>query len=227
MEKDLKNQIFHWWKIIDRPSINQDELINFVSFELFLSTLEKTKEMIKQSLEQGLLILNQTSEEISLGPELKKVYAAWQKLGDEKVASMQKAIKKKWRPRFKLSHNDLFQVYLNDLADVMIIQEANKLRASRVKIDNDLETITEVGLILLGKGVEDGVDYPFIINLKKQTLIHNCPDFIVHRRDNSQLCKHMVRVFQKLYSKKSALAIKVLKNISLEKEKWVFSSDER
>ncbi|GAG02136.1 unnamed protein product, partial [marine sediment metagenome] len=54
---NTSEMVLHIWKIIDLPSIQQDDLLHKISFELFLFSPKEAKEFINIAIHKGSLIL--------------------------------------------------------------------------------------------------------------------------------------------------------------------------
>lgn len=210
----LDQQILYWWKILDQPQITQDELQNFIAFELFTFSLEETKKKIQQAIDQKLLTYDPVTEILELSPSLKKEFEKWQEGGKVKTKKMLEILRRKWRQPIKFDEEDLYHIYYKALVDPIIDSRASKILASAVKI----ETV-DFKSVISGKVI----DYPFHIDIKNKRIVHKCPEMTAFRIKEKNFCSHLGRVVMKLYLKFKEDTFSLLKDISQNMELWEFS----
>ncbi|UYP46212.1 hypothetical protein NEF87_002497 [Candidatus Lokiarchaeum ossiferum] len=219
---DLKNIVLHWWKIIDQPEINVDELYNFIAFDLFLAPLEKTKKIVQQAIHLEYLSENKESESISLSDELQQEFLTWQEKGILKAKTMAAALAQSWRPPIDITPSMTYQALLSDLVDVSVLEKAGKIRSSAVSLDLVAFDDKIEGIV---KSKDDGgisQSYRFKIDVKARSISHSCPEYNSLRKSQKQFCIHIARIFMKLFVKDSEKTIELLRNIVYQKSLWFF-----
>ncbi len=220
---ELKDIVLHWWKIIDRPQIHLDELCNFIAFDLYLAPLEKTKIIVQQAIRLHYLKENTDLESVSLSKELQTEFDAWQEKGVLKAKTMAAALAQPWRPKVELTQNMTYEALESDLIDVSVKEKAGKIRASAVTLEG-LDFATSIhGHVKEKDKTGSPILYPFAINIKDRTILHQCPEYDSLRKNQKRFCTHLGRVIMKLYSKDKEKTIELLHDIVNHKHKWTFS----
>jgi hypothetical protein len=222
---DLKDIVIYWWKILDRPIINIDALHNFIAFDLYLFSLEKTKLIVQQAIKLKYLKYNADKEEIQLGSEMLDLFEIWQAKGSEKLMKMQKVLSEKWRDKLDISDTRKYNVYINDLIDYSIQKKANKIRPSTIQISTkDFKTSIK-GTISEINDEEDEITYNFDVLPKKRKISHNCPDYLELRKNRKQFCVHLAALFKKLsvYPDTKVQTKNLVEDIVNNKDKWIFN----
>ena len=220
---DARQRILYIWKIIDSPSINIDELYNFLTFELFLAPLEEVKKIIGEALDLKFLIEDSKSEEVSLSDSLKVDFEKWQENGEEKIKKIHHILSNSWRPPIKIDEKMKFEILEDDLIDPATKKKASIIRSKALSIDK-LNFEDEIS----GK-IEDKdkngklVSYNFIISPKNRKITHSCPEYNKLRKNQKKLCPHLGRVFRKLNITNNEETLKLLEDIVVKREKWEFS----
>jgi len=169
---DKRQRILYIWKIIDSPSINIDELHNFLTFELFLAPLEEVKKIIREALDLKFLIEDPKSEEVSLSDSLKVEFEKWQDKGEEKIKKIHHILRRSWRHPIKRSK-------------ALTMDKLNFID----EISGKIEDKDENGKL---------ISYNFEISPKDRKITHNCPEYNKLRKKQKKLCPHLGRVFIKL-----------------------------
>ena len=219
---DLKDIVLHWWKIIDQPKINIDELYNFIAFELFLAPLEKTKKIVQQAIRMEHLVENKELETVSLSHMLQNEFDTWQENGILKAKSMAAALNQPWRPKEELTQNMTYEALESDLIDVSVREKAGKIRSSAVTLDNlEFSQLIE-GSVKQKDNDGNPLFFPFKIDLKARKIIHKCPEYDSLRKSQKSFCIHLGRVLMKLYSKDKEKTILLLRDIVDHKSQWIF-----
>ena len=220
---DKRQRILYIWKIIDSPSINIDELYNFLTFELFLAPLEEVKKIIGEALELKFLIEDSKSEEVSLSNSLKVDFEKWQEKGEEKIKKIHHILRNSWRPPIKIDEKIKFEIFKDDLIDPSTKKKASLFRSKALSIDK-LDFVDEISGNIEDKD-ENGklMSYHFVISSKNRKITHNCPEYNKIRRKQKKLCPHLGRVFIKLNITNNEETLKLLEDIVEKREKWEFS----
>lgn len=220
---DNRQRILYIWKIIDSPSINIDELHNFLTFELFLAPLEEVKKIIREALDLKFLVEDSKSEEVSLSNSLKIDFEKWQDKGEEKIKKIHNVLSKSWRPPIKIDEKMKFEILEDDLIDPASKKKARIIRSKALLMDK-INFTDEIS----GK-IEDKdkngklVSYDFNISPKNRKIIHSCPEYNKLRKKQKKLCPHLGRVFIKLNNTHNEETLKLLEDIVEKREKWEFS----
>ena len=220
---DKRQRILYIWKIIDSPSINIDELYNFLTFELFLAPLEEVKKIIKEALDSKFLIEDSKSEEISLSDSLRVEFEKWQDKGEEKIKKIHNVLNKSWRNPIAINEKSKYEIFEDDLIDPASKKKASLFRSKALSIDK-IDFTNEISGKIEDKD-ENGklVSYEFNISPKNRKITHNCPEYNKLRKKQKKLCPHLGRVFIKLNIDHNKETLKLLEDLVEKREKWVFS----
>ena len=216
---DKRQRILYIWKIIDTPSINLDELYNFLTFELFLAPLEEVKEIIKEAFDLKFLIEDTKSEEVSLSDSLKADFEKWQDKGEEKIKKIHHILRKAWRSPIKIDEKMKFEILVDDLIDPSTKKKASNFRSKALTIDK-LNFIDEINGKIEDKD-ENGklISYNFVISPKDRKITHNCPEYNKLRKKQKKLCPHLGRVFIKLNIEHNEETLNLLEDLVEKREK--------
>ncbi len=220
---EKRQRILYFWKIIDRPSINIDELYNFLTFELFLAPLQEVKKIIGEALDLKFLIEDSKSEEVSLSQSLKVEFENWQNKGEEKIKKIDNILSKSWRSPIKIDKKMKFEIMEDDIIDPSTKKKASIIRSKALTIEN-LDFSGEIRGKIEDKD-ENGklTSYDFVITPKDRKITHNCPEYNKLRKLQKKLCPHLGRVFIKLNISNQDATLKLLEDLVEKREKWVFS----
>ena len=220
---DKRQRILYIWKIIDSPSINIDELYNFLTFELFLAPLEEVKKIIGEALDLKFLVEDSKSEEVSLSDSLKVDFEKWQNEGEEKIKKIHNILSNSWRSPIIIDEKMKFEILEDDLIDPASKKKASLFRSKALSIDK-IDFKNEISGKIEDKD-ENGklVSYEFSISPKNRKIIHSCPEYINIRKKQKKLCPHLGRVFIKLNIEHNEEILKLLEDIVEKREKWEFS----
>ncbi len=219
---NLKDLVLYWWKIIDRPKIQRDHLVNYISFDLSMFKLNETKKILNEGIKRGYLMENKKKEEIQLAKALKKEFSEWQEEGVKIRQKMLAKLNHTWRENMEITENMVFQVLKDDLIDPKVEESAKKIRSSQIKIES-----ADLSGKIKGK-VKDTNDegneilYPFVINTENKTIIHKCPMFVQVHREKKNFCRHLARLIMKLYVKNKEETKQILEDIIENKQDWSF-----
>ncbi|TFH28963.1 MAG: hypothetical protein E4G98_04590 [Promethearchaeota archaeon] len=212
---ELDALLLYWWKIVDRPTISKEELQNFIAFDLYTFSLDETKKMLQQGIDEGYLFYDPTTEILTLHPTLQTEFDQWQAGGREKVKKMIALLQTPWCGPITFEDTQKYKIYLADLIDANTQSQASKILASAVTIvDGDFAQ-------LLSGTIHD---YSFIINPKTHQIKHNCPDFLHYRVKNKKFCIHLARIIMKFYSNQPEETYTLIQNIVKHKEEWEFQA---
>ncbi len=219
---DLRQMVLYWWKIIDQPSINIDDLYNFIAFDLYLDTFENAKIYVQKAINSNFLIENEQKETIQLSNELESEFNMWQEEGRNKAQKARSIINQKWNKSFEISDNLIYDVCRMDLLDNIDIANAGRIRSSFLSIDK-LDFTDKIAGKIKDKS-ENGKEiiYPFIIDIRNSKIIHECPEYSQVKKNQKKFCRHLGRVLMKLYSSEKTETINLIKKIVNNKDQWEF-----
>lgn len=220
---DLRQKILYIWKIIDRPTINLDELYNFITYELYLTSLSKSKENVQKSINSKYLVEDSKKEEVRLGDDLQGEFDKWQNGGEKKVKQMKTLLSQSWRPELKNIDEMRYSVFEGDLLDVSVRNKSGLIRSSAVKVDQLDFSSGIIGKISDTDEEGHKINYSFEIYPKSRKIIHNCPEYINLRKKQKHFCKHLGRLLMKLYASNKIETIDLVKDLVEKRENWEFS----
>jgi hypothetical protein len=223
MPKDLQNQVLHWWKILDNPTILKDDLVYFLAFDLFIGSIEYVKKTIEDAVHQGFLCEDPVREEIQLNTELSSKFLQWQEGGIGKVRKMDTILRIPWRDPRKIESDQIYQVLISELVDPIIRRKAEQIRSSSISF-----TQTDFAHLITGTvndlPAEKSLErYKFSINPVEKSINHGCNEFRNLRQKQKRFCPHLARVFMKLFVQDKEKTIELLRNIVEQRDSWSFN----
>ena len=220
---DKRQRILYIWKIIDSPSINIDELYNFLTFELFLASLEEVKKIVREALDLEYLVEDSKSEEVSLSNSLKVEFEKWQDKGENKIEKINNILRNSWRPPIQIDEKMKYEIFEDDLIDPSTKKKASLIRSKALSID-EVDFVNSISGNIEDKD-ESGkkISYHFVISPKIRKITHNCPEYIKLRKKQKKFCPHLGRVFIKLNTTNNEETLKLLEDLVEKREKWEFS----
>ncbi len=222
MPKDLQNQVLHWWKILDSPTIQKDSLVYFLAFDLFIGSIEFVKKTIDEAIHQGFLLENPVKEELQLNNELNSKFLQWQEGGIGKVRKMDAILNTPWRDPRKIESDQVYQVLISELVDPIIRNKAEQIRSSSISfIQTDFAHLI-TGIMNEPPTQKSLVEYKFTINPVEKSIFHNCNEFRILRQKEKRFCPHLARVFMKLFVQDKEKTIALLRNIVEQRDSWIF-----
>ncbi len=220
---DKRQRILYIWKIIDSPSLNIDDLYNFLTFELFLAPLEEVKKIVGEALDLEYLVEDSKSEEVSLSNSLKVEFEKWQDKGEEKIEKIHNILSNSWRSPIQIDEKMKFEIFEDDLIDPSTKKKASLFRSKALSIDK-INFVDEISGNIEDKD-ENGnlISYHFIISPKNRKISHSCPEYNKLRKKQKKFCPHLGRVFIKLNITNNEETLKLLEDLVEKREKWEFS----
>jgi hypothetical protein len=214
--------ILYIWKIIDLPTITEDDLLYTISFDLFLLSPQKAKELIQNSIKNKYLEMDENNN-LSLSRNLNENLENWQL--KRKEAILTRIIKSKKKDRslnnFQKDKGSLFNTLLKAFLDRGTI---NRTLSISEEDFNIFEFDFERGIIKAEVSGSKKEPYIIEININSQKLIHNCHDFQTKRSENKKFCKHLAKLFLLLKEKKEESAVGFLREIAEHINNWEFLS---
>jgi len=214
---NTSEMVLHIWKIIELPSIQHDDFLHLLSFELFLFSPKEAKEFINVAVHKGNLIL-EGDERIKLSESLVLELNKWHEKRKTHISEKLKDLNKY---SYEPENNDAnkFKILLKALLDKGTINRAVAESDSAYKlriIDSDQKIIkAEVQGSLK-------IPYSIDINISEKVIKHNCPDFRTKRAENKKFCKHLAKLFLLLKIKNADLASYFLESITKDINNWKF-----
>ena len=226
---ELSEMVLYWWKILASPSINLDKLYYFITLELFLYPLPKTKKIVKQAIRLGYLVEDEDIEEVSLSQDLQQKYQDWQDHGTEKFHEMRKLLSIRRAPKLEITTNMQYEALKSDLVDIPVEKKASKLLGSSIKI-NQLDFSTSIVgyandfIASSDSNDEDQeVQYPFSISRPTHSIKHNCPEYLTLRKPQKKFCVHLARLLMTLYRKDAINTKELVEDIVTNRLQWNFT----
>ncbi len=222
--KSLKELMLYCWRIIDRPLVQKEFLINYLSFDLSLFPLNKTKRIIQEAIKRGYLHENNKTEQIRLTPPMKEQFEQWQTHGFEKMQKMRELLKREWRVPMEIDEEFLFQIFRDEVMEQTVQEKAKVYRGSYISLE-EVDFDAKISGTVKDYVGDDEVYYPFVISKRNRTISHTCPMFKNVHKDNRHLCVHLARTFSKLKVKDSQKTFELLENIVDNKNEWDFNAN--
>jgi hypothetical protein len=218
--QDNPELLLYLWKIIDLPYIPKDDLLFKISYELFLFPPEKTAIFVNKMLKENLLTQDDKGE-VSLSPLLNKKLMLWQVNRKKKILKQQKSAEKRRLITTKAENDENFNIFFKILVDKGVLYRAAKITDDAFEIKTLDTQNGSLKSVIKGSKEEP---YYIEINLKQQSVKHNCHDFETRRSKNKQFCKHLARLFLLLKEKDEKSAELFLKEIGENIEEWEFGT---
>ncbi|MFX1364642.1 MAG: hypothetical protein ACFFCE_12710 [Promethearchaeota archaeon] len=219
---DNSEMLFYIWKIIDFPSISQNELLYKISFELFLFTPDEAKIFIEECI-QNKILEKDDNESLKLSKTLNKKFQTWQIDRKNSILKKISVTKEITQQQNDTDDNKTtnFNVLINSFTDRATLNRSVSISDTSFEL---LEYDTNKGIIKSKvKGTKEE-QYIIEINTNEKILRHNCHDFKTRRADNKKFCKHLAKLFILLKNKNKNTAEFFLNNIAENIDKWDFSA---
>lgn len=214
-----KELIIYIWRSLDLQSIGREELIYYISFELFLLKPNKSVQLVNELIKKGFLV--EKSGKVFLSKELRENFITWQKKKNEKVKNALEDISLKAINLNNLSkeRKGSFNMFLKELSDESTLNRS-------VSVSKNSFTFHELNIdqgIIRGEvsGTKEK-RYKFEVELNKKKIIHDCHDYLTRKSRQKKLCKHLVKLFIILKSENESKTEKILTNIMEELDDWEF-----
>ena len=214
--------LLYIWKIIDIPTISQNDLLYKISFELFLFPPNEAISFINKCLDNQLLVKDNNLN-FTLSKNLNQQLKNWQK-------KRKKAVLKKIASSIQIAQiqRDIgkekstnFIVLINSFTDKGTLNRSVTVSDTSFKL---LEYDEAKGI--LKSEVKGSKEESYIIELdtNNKTLRHNCHDFVTKRADNKKFCKHLTKLFLLLKEKDETIAEFFLNKLAENINTWDFTS---
>ncbi|MFW9989487.1 MAG: DUF2240 family protein [Candidatus Odinarchaeota archaeon] len=214
--------LLYIWKIIDLPSISQNDLLYKISFDLFLFTPDEAIEFIEECIQNELLdkdnnkclkLSKNLSQKLQMW-QIKRKNSISQKINaSEEIIQLQNNIDNK--------RTTIFNVLINGFTDKGTLNRSGTISDNAFE---ELEYDITKGIIKSKVKGSRGELYKIEINTNEKILRHNCHDFETRRVDNKKFCKHLAKLFLLLKNKNKNTAEFFLNNIAENIDKWDFST---
>jgi len=209
--------VLHIWKIIALPSIEQDDLLHKISFELFLFSPKEAKEFVNVAIHKGSLILI-GDDRIKLSESLALELYKWHEKRKTHISERLKEIND-FSEKSKNNDTNKFKILLKALLDKGTINRAVAESDSAYEF-----RIIDSGQKIIKAEVQGSqkIPYNIDINISEKVIKHNCHDFRTKRAVNKKFCKHLAKLFLLLKIKNEDLASYVLESITKDINNWNF-----
>jgi hypothetical protein len=219
--KTLQDLLIYVWKIIDLPRINKDHLINAIALDFYLASPSNARELVIKAINAGLLLEDQDTEEIRLSTELEKTVSEWQNEGKNKRLQIQSILNESWRNPIPITDDLKFNVYIREIADVIVWEKALKIRTSMIETSQeDFQNIIEGSAKHFDSESEKILQYPFKIDFKNKLITHFCPEYDSLRKAQKKLCPHLAAVFNRSYAKNKAETMNTVRQMVIDWSFW-------
>jgi len=216
---NTSEMVLHIWKIIELPSIQQDDFLHIISFELFLFSPKEAMEFINVAIHDGYLIL-EGDERIKLSKSLALELNKWHEKRKMQISEKIKDVNE-FSNGSKNKDVNKFKILLKALLDKGTINRAVAESDSAYKfrfID------PEQKIIQAKVQGSQKIPYNIEINISEKVIKHNCLDFQTKRAENKKFCKHLAKLFLLLKIKNADLASYFLESITKDINNWKFLS---
>jgi hypothetical protein len=211
--------VLHIWKIIELPSIQQDDFLHIISFELFLFSPKEAMEFINVAIHDGYLIL-EGDERIKLSKSLALELNKWHEKRKMQISEKIKDVNE-FSNGSKNKDVNKFKILLKALLDKGTINRAvaESDSAYKFRIIDPEQKIIQAKV----QGSQK-IPYNIEINISEKVIKHNCLDFQTKRAENKKFCKHLAKLFLLLKIKNADLASYFLESITKDINNWKFLS---
>ena len=217
---NTSEMVLHIWKIIELPSIQQDDLLHIISFELFLFSPKEAKEFINVVIHKGYLMVDD-DERIKLSESLSLKLNKWHEKRKAHISEKKKKVNDLRGFTNESKNNDInkFKILLKALLDKGTINRAVLESNSAYKF---ILIDSKNNIIKAEVQGSQKIPYAIDINTSEKVIEHNCPDFRTKRAENKKFCKHIAKLFLLLKIKNEDLALYVLESITKDINNWNF-----
>jgi hypothetical protein len=214
---NTSEMVLHIWKIIELPSIQQDDFMSIISFELFLFSPKEAKEFINVAIHEGYLI-QEGDERIKLSESLNLELNKWHEKRKKQISEKLKDIND-FKDESKSNDINKFKILLKALLDKGTINRAVIESDSAYKF-----RFIDSGQKIIKAEVQGSqkIPYNIEINISEKEIKHNCLDFRNKRAENKKFCKHLAKLFLLLKIKNADLASYFLESITKDINNWNF-----
>ncbi|TKJ22481.1 MAG: hypothetical protein CEE43_06205 [Promethearchaeota archaeon Loki_b32] len=214
--------LLYIWKIIDIPTISQNDLLYKISFELFLFPPNEAISFINNCLDNQLLVKDNNLN-FTLSKNLNQQLKNWQK--KRKKAVLKKIISSKQITQIQSDtgkeKSTNFNVLINSFTDKGTLNRSVSISDTAFEI---LECDSAKGILKSRVKGSKEESYIIEINTKKKLVCHNCHDFVTRRADNKKFCKHLTKLFLLLKDKDETIAEFFLSKLAENINTWDFTS---
>jgi len=216
---NTSEMVLHIWKIIELPSIQQDDFLHIISFELFLFSPKEAMEFINVAIHDGYLIL-EGDERIKLSKSLALELNKWHEKRKMQISEKIKDVNE-FSNGSKNKDVNKFKILLKALLDKGTINRAvaESDSAYKFRIIDPEQKIIQAKV----QGSQK-IPYNIEINISEKVIKHNCLDFQTKRAENKKFCKHLAKLFLLLKIKNADLALYFLESITKDINNWKFLS---
>lgn len=214
--------LLYIWKIIDIPTISQNDLLYKISFELFLFPPNEAISFIINCLDNQLLVKDNNLN-FTLSKNLNQQLKNWQK--KRKKAVLKKIVSSKQITQIQSDtgkeKSTNFNVLINSFTDKGTLNRSVSISDTAFEI---LECDSVKGILKSRVKGSKEESYIIEINTKKKLVCHNCHDFVTRRADNKKFCKHLTKLFLLLKDKDETIAEFFLSKLAENINTWDFTS---
>lgn len=218
--KDYKDLALYIWRCIDLPLISMEDLLFFLSFQLYRFKPSEATQIVNEFIKNSILIKEKGF--LKLSNELDSSFIKWQEEEGKKVEQAMGDIGNKTEIKKKLEKGKRksFNLLLKELSDEKTLDKAVTISKNSFK---KIEVNFDQGII---RGNVSGTrerPYYFEINIKEQTISHDCHDFVSNKSRQKLFCKHIVKLFLILKPEYENRIEDLFREIIHEIKDWDFS----
>lgn len=210
------------WKVIDIPSISQNDFVYKISFVLYILPPMKAINFINECIENGLLFKDD-NENLKLSNPLNKKIKNWHKQRKNEILQNLNNYKKivKLQTEFDKDNSDNYKLLLRAFTDRSTLNRAVAVSNSSFELINFSSSQGTIKSKVLGSKEEV---YIIDIDTNDKILRHDCHDFKTRKAENKKFCKHLAKLFLFLKDKDAASAEFFLSELAENIDNWEFNS---
>ena len=217
---NTSKMVLHIWKILELPSIHQDDLLHKIVFELLLFTPKEAKEFINIAIRKGCLTL-ESNKQIRLSKSLALELNKWHEKRKTHISKKIKDVNdlSEFTDESKKNGTNKFKILLKALLDKGTINRAVVESDSAYKY-----RLVDSSQKIIKAQVQGSQKIPYYIDISitEKVIKHNCHDFRTKRAVNKKFCKHLAKLFLLLKIKNADLALYLLESITKDITNWNF-----
>ena len=214
--------LLYLWKIINLPSLSQDNLLYRISFELLLLPPKESESLIKRSIISKLLEKDEKNN-ITLSKVLREKLKLWQIKRKQDITKNILLEKDRRKLKESLEEGDSarFGRLLKAFSDKASLNRAIAIPDSSIELLKFNVKKGEIEAKIAGH-LKDS--YVIKINIDDKIVIHDCQDFKDRKSKQNKFCKHLIKLFLFLKEKNKEFAQRLIETISIDIEEWDFST---
>ena len=221
--KNISDMVLYIWKIIGLSSISLNDLLYRLSFDLFLYDPKEAKIFVETAISQKFLVLD--GDNLKLSKEINQELLMWQKKRKEEIIEKLTSTRKIKDLRVEKGNLIKSSKQFKNLFKIFVDEATAGRSASILQSDIKILRFDDKSGILKAtvKGSQENI-YKIEIDIKQQTLKHDCHDFQTKKSKSKKFCKHLARLFLLLKEQDENSATYFIKEIGDNINKWEFTN---